>query len=106
MVMKKMICALSMACIILCGTVSNSDAQTKTKVKKGWSKKAKGTLIGAGAGALGGALVSKNNAKGAIIGGAAGAGAGYLIGRRADKKNPVRKVKYKTETVNYIYQPR
>lgn len=93
-----------MACIILGGTVNNSDAQTKTEVKKGWSKKAKGTLIGAGAGALGGVLVSKNNSKGAIIGGAAGAG--YLIGRRADKKHPVRKVKYKTETINYIYQPR
>lgn len=95
-----------MACIMLCGTVGDLSAQTTTKVKKGWSRKAKGTVIGAGAGAVGGALISKNRSKGAIIGGVAGAGAGYLIGRRSDKKHPQKKVKYKTEKVNYIYQPR
>ena len=55
--------------------------------KKGWSKAAKGTVIGAGSGALVGAVVSKKKGKGAIIGGAIGAGTGYVIGRGEDKKD-------------------
>jgi hypothetical protein len=55
--------------------------------KKGWSKAAKGTVIGAGSGAVVGAVVSKKKGKGAIIGGAVGAGAGYIIGRSKDKKD-------------------
>ncbi|RYD56125.1 MAG: glycine zipper 2TM domain-containing protein [Sphingobacteriales bacterium] len=88
------------------GSVDTSDAQTKVTVKKSNSGRKKGALIGAGAGALGGVLVSKNNTKGALIGGATGAGAGYLIGRRSDNKKPVRKVKYKTETIRYVPQAR
>ena len=64
---------------------SQSTTTTTTTKKKGWSSAAKGTLIGAGAGAVGGALIGKG--KGAIIGGVAGAGAGYLIGRGKDKKS-------------------
>nr|WP_068892556.1 YMGG-like glycine zipper-containing protein [Pedobacter panaciterrae] len=55
--------------------------------KKGWSEAAKGTAIGAGAGALGGALIDKKKGRGAIIGGVVGAGAGYLIGRDKDRKS-------------------
>ncbi len=48
---------------------------------------AKGAVIGAAAGALTGAAVSKNDrAKGAIVGGAVGAGAGALTGAAIDKK--------------------
>jgi uncharacterized protein YcfJ len=63
-----------------------SETQTTTK-KKGWSSAAKGTVIGAGAGALGGVLIDKKDGRGAIIGGLAGAGAGYLIGRDKDRKS-------------------
>ncbi|HKG07702.1 MAG TPA: YMGG-like glycine zipper-containing protein [Pedobacter sp.] len=55
--------------------------------KKGWSSAAKGTVIGAGAGALGGVLIDKKDGRGAIIGGLVGAGTGYLIGRDQDKKS-------------------
>jgi hypothetical protein len=56
--------------------------------KKGWSAKAKGALIGAGAGAITGAAVSKDQrAKGAVIGGVLGAGAGLGVGAIIDKKN-------------------
>jgi len=67
---------------------NNSTASTTTTTKKkGWSKAAKGTAIGAGSGAIIGAVVSKGNrGKGAIIGGVLGAGAGYVIGRDKDKK--------------------
>jgi len=55
--------------------------------KKGWSSAAKGAVIGAGAGALGGVLIDKKDGRGAIIGGVVGAGAGYLIGRDKDRKS-------------------
>lgn len=56
--------------------------------KKGWSKAAKGTVIGAGSGAIIGAVVNKKNrAAGAVIGGVVGGGAGYGIGRAKDKKD-------------------
>lgn len=52
--------------------------------KKGWSSTAKGALIGAGVGALGGALISDKKGKGALIGGAAGAAAGAGTGAIID----------------------
>ncbi len=61
------------------------DAQSK-KTKKPWSHKKKDAVIGAGAGAATGAIVSKHHVKGAVIGGAVGAGAGYIVGKKKDKK--------------------
>lgn len=61
--------------------------QTTEEKKKGWSKAAKSAVIGAGSGAVVGAIVSDKKGKGAIIGGAVGAGAGYIIGRDQDKKD-------------------
>lgn len=56
--------------------------------KKGWSAKAKGAVIGAGTGAIAGAVINgRNRGVGAIIGGALGAGAGTGIGAIIDKKN-------------------
>ncbi len=63
----------------------NIDAQTK-KTKKHWSHRKKDAVIGGGAGAATGAIVSKHPVKGAIIGGAIGAGAGYIVGKKKDKK--------------------
>src|SRR5688572_24488916 len=66
---------------------SQNSAKTTTK-KKGWSKAAKGTAIGAGAGAVLGAVINKKNrAVGAVIGGVLGGGGGYVIGRTMDKKD-------------------
>lgn len=62
--------------ILIAGISLNGYSQRR------WSPKAKNAVIGAGAGAVIGALVSKNNrASGALIGGAIGGGAGYLYGR-------------------------
>lgn len=66
---------------------SSESTTTTTTKKKGWSSAALGTVIGAGAGGLGGALIDKKKGRGAIIGGVAGAGAGYLIGRGEDRKS-------------------
>ena len=56
--------------------------------KKGWSKAAKGAVIGGATGAVAGAiLVKKNRAAGAAVGAAVGAGVGYGIGRSKDKKD-------------------
>jgi hypothetical protein len=54
--------------------------------KKGWSAKAKGAVIGAGAGAVTGALLDKNKGAGALIGGAIGGAAGLGAGAIIDKK--------------------
>ncbi|WP_375415927.1 hypothetical protein [uncultured Hymenobacter sp.] len=56
---------------------------------KRMSGKKKGTLIGAGAGAVGGAVIGKG-VGGAIIGGAAGALGGRALGKRADRKKAER----------------
>ena len=56
-------------------------------VKKGWSSKAKGAIIGAGAGALGGAIINKRNrGAGAVIGGLGGAVLGTGVGAVIDHK--------------------
>lgn len=65
---------------------SGSGAASETPAKKGWSDAAKGTVIGAGAGAIAGALIDKNHAQGALIGGVLGGGTGYVVGRAKDRK--------------------
>ncbi len=67
-------------------TVSAPTSQAAIPAKKGWSDAAKGTAIGAGGGAIAGALIDKRHGQGAIIGGLVGAGAGFLFGRSKDKK--------------------
>lgn len=69
-------------------TSSNSTASnTVPQKKKGWSHRAKGTVVGAGTGAITGALINKNNrAVGALAGAAIGAATGYIIGNEVDKK--------------------
>ena len=65
---------------------STQTTQTTTR-KKGWSSAAKGAVIGGGAGAIGGAIISKKKpVQGAIIGGVVGAAGGYIIGKDIDKK--------------------
>ncbi len=85
--MKKLLYLTSL--VLALSITSSSDAQTNEK--KGWSRKAKGSVIGAGAGAATGAVVSKNRSKGAKIGGVVGAGAGYAYGRHKDKKHSRKK---------------
>jgi hypothetical protein len=64
------------------------DVAQQEPERKGWSAKAKGAVIGAGAGAIGGAIINKRNrAAGAVIGGVLGAGAGTGIGAIIDHKN-------------------
>jgi hypothetical protein len=68
--------------------VMTSESQNAAKAKKGWSKAAKGAVIGGAGGAVLGAVINKRNrAAGAVIGGVIGAGGGYVIGRNMDKKD-------------------
>ncbi|HEY0433351.1 MAG TPA: YMGG-like glycine zipper-containing protein [Chitinophagaceae bacterium] len=72
------------------GHVLNSTGEypAKTMAKKGWSRKAKGAVIGGGGGAIIGALVNRNNrVVGGALGGALGAGIGYIVGNELDKKH-------------------
>ena len=58
---------------------------TTTEKKKGWSHTAKGAVVGAGTGAVTGAIINKNDrVKGAAIGTVVGAGAGAGIGAIVD----------------------
>ncbi|MBK8142067.1 MAG: glycine zipper 2TM domain-containing protein [Chitinophagaceae bacterium] len=62
--------------------------EAKVAKKKGWSKAAKYSVIGAGSGAILGAVINKRNrVAGGIIGGVLGGGVGYGIGRSNDKKD-------------------
>jgi uncharacterized membrane protein len=61
-------------------------AAAATPKKKGWSSTAKGAVIGAGVGAVTGAIISKKKGEGAIIGGLAGAGVGAGTGAIIDGK--------------------
>jgi len=63
----------------------NNQAST-TKTKKPWSAKAKGALIGAGVGAVTGAVVDKRHGEGALVGGLIGAAAGTGTGAIIDDK--------------------
>jgi hypothetical protein len=69
------------------GGYSNSTASYPAK-KKGWSKAAKGAVIGGAGGAIAGAVINKKNrAVGAVVGGILGGGGGYVIGRQMDKRD-------------------
>ena len=68
------------------GNSTGTTGTTQTEKKTGISKAAKGAVIGAGAGAVAGAILGKN-AKGAVIGAVLGAGGGYILGRKQDKKD-------------------
>jgi hypothetical protein len=67
-------------------STSSGTGQTTTQ-KKGWSKAAKGAVIGGASGAVVGAVISKKKGTGAIIGGVVGAAGGYILGRSKDKKD-------------------
>jgi YmgG-like glycine-zipper protein len=69
-------------------TSQTSGTATKPAKKKGWSNGAKGAVIGAGTGAVVGAVADKNHrARGAVLGAAVGTGAGYIIGDNIKKKD-------------------
>lgn len=81
----------SMQAIVESQKRSNRVATTHTTTtvvekRKGWSRAAKGAVIGAGVGAITGAAVSKKKGEGAIIGGLAGAGLGAGTGAIIDSE--------------------
>ena len=68
-------------------TTTTSTPTKVYKKKRRISRTAEGALIGAGVGAISGAIISKDNrGKGAIIGGVIGAGVGAGTGAILDKK--------------------
>lgn len=67
---------------------SESGHTAQASKKRGWSKAAKGTAIGAAGGAIAGAVINKRNrVVGGVVGGVLGGAVGYGIGRSQDKKD-------------------
>jgi hypothetical protein len=77
-------------------TPTTQTTPVAVKKKKGMSTPVKGALIGAGVGAVTGAVVSKKKVKGAVVGAVVGAGAGAATGVIIDKRN-----EKKTRTPQY-----
>ncbi len=77
-------------------TATDNTAATTTTApakKKGWSHTAKGAVVGAGAGAVTGAIVNKDHLKGAAIGTVVGAGMGAGIGAIVDHEKKKKEAK-------------
>lgn len=70
--------------------VASAPAQT-APAKKKWSHTAKGALVGAGTGAITGAIVNKKRVEGALIGTVIGAGVGAGTGAIVDHSVKKRK---------------
>ena len=96
--------AILFALFLLIGNPAQSqETKQNDPEKKGWSKKAKGAVIGGATGAAAGRVVPGKNGgtRGAIVGGAAGAAAGGAIGRKKDrKKDPQRYEQYADKKKN------
>src|SRR5437899_2972602 len=78
-IMKKIMLALLVSSGLMIVSANNAGAQTvkeEYKTKKPWSHRKKDAVIGAGAGAVTGAIVG-HGAKGAVIGGVVGGAGGY-----------------------------
>jgi hypothetical protein len=63
---------------------SNTTAPASAARKKGWNHTAKGAVVGAGTGAITGALVNKKRGQGALVGTLIGAGVGAGTGALVD----------------------
>ena len=69
------------------GSGNTGTASTSTR-KEGWSKAAKGAVIGGVTGGVAGAVINKRNrVVGGVVGAVIGGGGGYIIGRSQDKKD-------------------
>ncbi|WP_291197531.1 glycine zipper family protein [Dyadobacter sp.] len=64
--------------------VASAPAAASAPAKKKWSHTAKGALVGAGTGAITGAIVNKKHVEGALIGTVIGAGVGAGTGAIVD----------------------
>lgn len=68
------------------GPSTDGTETAQVEKKKGWSNATKGAVIGAGAGAIGGAVLAKKKGLGAVVGGVVGAAGGYIIGKDVDNR--------------------
>jgi osmotically inducible lipoprotein OsmB len=100
----KLYLTILFALFLLTGNQAQAQNTKQTEPqKKGWSKKAKGAVIGGATGAAAGRVVAGKHGgtRGAIVGGAAGAAAGGAIGRKKDReKDPKRYDQYADKNKN------
>jgi uncharacterized protein YcfJ len=103
--MKRIIAALGLTTIMIFGSVAaEAQGYYVTQTRPAWSQRATGAVVGAGSGAVIGALVNRNDrVAGAAIGSVVGAGIGYLVGRSEDRNNP--RPRYVQQTTYVQPQP-
>ncbi|MGI4873341.1 MAG: glycine zipper domain-containing protein [Janthinobacterium lividum] len=88
-------CPKLFAFFLLLFVLAASVAQAQDK-PKGWSRKAKGAVVGGVGGAVVGGLIGGKT--GAVIGAGAGAVGGGAVGRKQDKKkDPARYNRYRSK---------
>ncbi|HKB68685.1 MAG TPA: YMGG-like glycine zipper-containing protein [Pyrinomonadaceae bacterium] len=81
---KRALAAL-LSVVLLVGVFGTFNVNAQRSYRGGHHSRAKGALIGAAAGLLGGALIGGR--RGALIGAGAGAGTGYLIQRHRNHRD-------------------
>lgn len=90
--MKRILGVLAVAAVMMTASVTETRAQgyyTEVQQRPAWSQRATGAVIGAGSGAVLGAIINRNDpGQGAAIGAVIGAGLGYVVGNNEDKVNP------------------
>lgn len=89
--MKRILGVLAVAAVMMTASVTEASAQGYTVVqqRQAWSQRATGAVVGAGSGAILGAVINRNDpGQGAAIGAVIGAGLGYIVGNNEDRRNP------------------
>jgi hypothetical protein len=104
-IMKRIIAALGLTTIMILGSVAaEAQGYYVTQTRPAWSQRATGAVVGAGSGAVVGAIVNRRDPMaGAAIGSVIGAGIGYLVGRSEDRNNP--RPRYVQQTTYVQQQP-
>jgi outer membrane lipoprotein SlyB len=105
-IMKRILGVLAMAAVMMTATVTETKAQgyyTEVQQRPAWSQRATGAVVGAGGGAVLGAVINRRDpGQGAAIGAVLGAGIGYLVGQNEDRMHPRGNV-VRTKTVYNEY---
>lgn len=88
--MKKMLYSMILLLAVACTSTTYAQGGLfdggPSVINRPWSPHAKAAVLGAGGGAILGAMLSRNPSGGALIGAILGGGAGYLYGKDQERR--------------------